>query len=78
VPAYLPVTRSAAFQTMQPNATYSSYIKSCAYDPKSVIAGVGSPTYDAATNDIMPAVNGQIAADNALQSLQQDLEDDLP
>jgi multiple sugar transport system substrate-binding protein len=78
VPAYLPVTKSAAFQTMQPNATYSSYVKSCAYDPKSVIAGVGSPTYDAATNDIMPAVNGQIAAANALQSLQQDLEDDLP
>jgi multiple sugar transport system substrate-binding protein len=78
VPAYLPVTDSTAFQTMQPNATYSSYIKNCAYDPSSVIAGVGSPTYDAANNDIMPAVNGQMAAGNALQSLSQDLEDDLP
>ena len=78
VPAYLPVTDSAAFQTMQPNATYSSYIKTCAYDPNSVIAGVASPTYDAASNDIMPAVNGQMAADTALQSMSQDLEDDLP
>ena len=35
-------------------------------------------TYDATTNDIMPAFTGQIAAASALQSLQQDLEDDLP
>ena len=78
VPAYLPVTDSAAFKTMQPNATYSSYTKTCVYDPRSTIAGVASPTYDAATNDIMPAVNGQIGTKQALQGLQQDLESDLP
>jgi multiple sugar transport system substrate-binding protein len=78
VPAYLPVTDSAAFKTMQPNAIYSSYTQTCIYDPRSVIAGVASPTYDAATNDIMPAVNGQMSTDGALQGLQSDLENDLP
>ena len=78
VPAYLPVTSSNTFKTMQPNATYSSYVKTCVYDPRSVIAGVASPTYDAITNDIMPAVNGQLGTKAALQHLKQDLEDALP
>lgn len=78
VPAYLPVTSSNAFKTMQPNATYSSYVKTCVYDPRSVIAGVASPTYEAVTNDVMPAVNGQMATKDALHHLKQDLEDALP
>lgn len=77
IPAYKPVTQSPAFQQMQPNATYSSLAKTAVFDPRSKIAGVASPMYDACTNFIQPAVNGQLAPDQAAQQFQAQLQADM-
>ncbi|HTI01267.1 MAG TPA: extracellular solute-binding protein [Acidisoma sp.] len=77
IPAYRPVTDSPAFQKMQPNATYASLAKTAVFDPRSKIAGVASPIYDACNNFIQPAINGQIAASAAIAQLKDELEGDL-
>lgn len=77
IPAFGPVRHSQAFKTMQPNATYASLLKTAHFEPVSTITGVASPTYDASTNFLVPAVNGQIPVDKALKQLQQQLQSDL-
>jgi multiple sugar transport system substrate-binding protein len=77
IPAYKPVTETPEYQKMQPNSTYSSLAKTAVFDPKSKIAGVASPVYDASTNFILPAVNGQMKAADALKQLQSELQGDL-
>ena len=77
IPAYKPVTDSAAFQNLQPNATYSTLAKTAVFDPESKIAGVGSPVYEATTNFIVPATNGQLAPADALQQFQDELQNAL-
>ena len=77
VPAFLPVTNSKAFKQMEPNATYSSFAQTCSYDPRSTITGVASPTYDAASNDLVPSINGQISAKRAVKLMQRDLDNDM-
>lgn len=77
IPAFKPVTESEAFKKMEPNATYSSLAKTAVFDPQSKIAGVASPVYDAATNFILPAVNGQMAAGDAIKQLRDELQSDL-
>ena len=47
IPAYLPVATSAEYKAMEPNATYAPLADNAAYDPRSTIAGVASPVYDA-------------------------------
>ena len=58
IPAYLPVATSAEYKAMEPNATYAPLADHAAYDPRSKIAGVASPVYDAADNIIAPAIHG--------------------
>lgn len=77
IPAFKPVTESEQFKTMQPNATYSSLAKTAVFDPKSKITGVASPAYDATTNYIVPAVNGQMKPDDAVKRMQEELQGDL-
>ncbi len=77
IPAYKPVTESAAFQTMKPNADYASLAKTATFDPKSVIAGVASPAYDAATNFLEPAVNGQMDPASAVEQMRDELQNAL-
>jgi multiple sugar transport system substrate-binding protein len=67
IPAYRPVTDSDAFQQLKPNADYAALAKTAVFDPKSVVAGVASPAYEAATNFMEPAVNGQLDAKSAVQ-----------
>jgi multiple sugar transport system substrate-binding protein len=62
---------------MEPNATYSSLAKTAVFDPKSKIAGVASPVYEAAANFIMPAINGQMAPADAIKQLKDELQNDL-
>ena len=47
IPAYLPVATSAEYKAMEPNALYAPLADHAAYDPRSKIAGVASPVYDA-------------------------------
>jgi multiple sugar transport system substrate-binding protein len=77
IPAFKPVTESDDFKKMQPNATYSTLAKTAVFDPQSKIAGVASPVYDAATNFILPAVNGQMAPADAIKQMQGELQNDL-
>ncbi len=77
IPAYRPVVDSPEYQAMEPNATYAEAGEHVVYDPDSPIAGVASPVYEAVTNFIVPAVNGQLPADQAVQMFAEELEAQL-
>jgi len=74
IPAYQPVTQSAEFKTMQPNATYSVLAETAVFDPSSKIAGVASPVYEAMQNYFVPAVNGQLDPAEAVASMKEELQ----
>jgi len=74
IPAYGPVRDSAEFKAMQPNATYSVLAETAAFDPVSKLAGVASPVYDAAGNYLMPAVNGELEVQQAMEEMRDDLQ----
>lgn len=73
IPAYLPVTESADYQAMEPNATYASLANNAAFDPRSTLTGVASPAYDAALNIIGPAIHGYFSPEEAIAQIQQEL-----
>lgn len=75
IPAYTPTRESEAFKTMQPNATYSVLADTAVFDPKSTLAGVASPVYDAVANYIAPAMNGEMTAQEAIDEMKADLQD---
>jgi multiple sugar transport system substrate-binding protein len=74
IPAYKPVADSATFKDMQPNATYASLAETAFYDPRSKIAGVASPVYDAAINIISPAIHGYMTPEEAAAQIKADLQ----
>jgi len=78
IPAYVPVRQSEEFKTMEPNATYSSLADTAVFDPKSTIAGVASPVYEATGNYLVPTVNGEMEAAEAIESFRDDLDSQLP
>ena len=43
---------------MQPQATYAPLTANGIFDPRSKLAGVGSPLFEAAGNAFTPALNG--------------------
>jgi len=73
IPAYKPVAESEEFKAMEPNATYSSLADNASFDPRSQIAGVASPTYDAAINIIAPAIHGYMSPEEAVQQIKDEL-----
>jgi multiple sugar transport system substrate-binding protein len=75
IPAYTPTRESEAFKTMQPNATYSILADTAVFDPKSTLAGVASPVYDAVANYISPAMNGELEPQAAIEEMKADLQD---
>ena len=46
IPAYAPVTASADYKAMEPNATYSSLTSNMIFDPKTPLAGIAGPIFD--------------------------------
>jgi multiple sugar transport system substrate-binding protein len=74
IPAYVPARDNDEFRNMQPNATYAKLADTAVYDPSSVLAGVASPIYDAAGNFLMPAVNGEMDAQSAMEGMRDDLQ----
>ena len=74
IPAYMPVATSAEYKAMEPNATYASLAEHAAYDPRSKIAGVASPVYDAAINIIAPATHGFMSPDDAVAQMKDALQ----
>jgi len=77
IPAYKPVTETAEYKAMQPNAVYSSLAKTAVFDPKSKIAGVASPVYAAVVNFVAPAFAGQLKPDDAVAQVRDQLEAEL-
>jgi multiple sugar transport system substrate-binding protein len=73
LPAYTPARENDEFRNMQPNATYSKLADTAVFDPSSVLAGVASPVYDAAGNFLMPAINGEMTAQEAMEGMRDDL-----
>jgi len=74
IPAYKPVATSAEFTAMKPNSNYAGLADRATYDPRSPVAGVASPTYDAAVNIIAPAIHGYMPAADAVEELRAELE----
>jgi multiple sugar transport system substrate-binding protein len=74
IPAYLPVATSAEYKAMEPNAFYAPLADNAAYDPRSTIAGVASPVYDAALNIIVPAVHGFMTPEEAVVQIKEQLQ----
>ena len=74
IPAFTPVTASDGFKKMQPNAVYSTLAVTAVFDPVSKLAGVASPIYDAAGNYLMPAINGDLEAADAMAQMRDDLQ----
>jgi multiple sugar transport system substrate-binding protein len=77
IPAYLPVVESDEYQQMEPNATYAVLGENAVFDPSSPVAGVASPIYDAVENLFVPAVNGMLPVEEALQMFEQEVESQL-
>lgn len=75
IPAYNPVTSSDDYKKMEPNATYAVLGDNAFFDPKSSLAGAaGSPIYDAVNQYFMPAINGQLSVEEAVDMFVEDLE----
>ncbi len=77
IPAYKPVTDSAAYQEMEPNASYAPLKEHAVFDPQTPVAGVASPIFDAVQNYIEPALNGQLDAKAALQMFTDDVQSQM-
>ena len=74
IPAYKPVTGSAEFKAMQPNATYVKLADTAVFDPVSPLAGVGGAIYEATQNFIVPALNGQLDPTEAIEQMREELK----
>lgn len=73
IPAYIPVTESAEYKAMQPQATYASLTANVIFDPSSSITGVASPVNEAMGNDFTEAVNGNEDGATAAQRFFDDV-----
>ncbi|WP_210339712.1 extracellular solute-binding protein [Ensifer sp. ENS07] len=74
IPAYKATVESGEYQKLQPNATYASLANNAAFDPRSPIAGVASPVYDAVDNLVAPAVHGQLSPADAVAEMKATLQ----
>jgi multiple sugar transport system substrate-binding protein len=74
LPAYNAARDNDEFKKMQPNAAYAKLADTAVFDPSSVLAGVASPVYDAAGNFLMPAINGEMESQAAMEGMRDDLK----
>jgi len=74
IPAFKAVAESDEFKKMEPNATYSALAETAVFDPEISIAGVAGPIYEATQNFIVPALNGQLDPEDALDMVRDELQ----
>jgi multiple sugar transport system substrate-binding protein len=75
IPAYLPVQESDAYKQMSPNNQYSAgAAKDVVFEPELQIFGVGSPSFTAVSNFLIPVINGQSPVDKGLNQFTGELE----
>ena len=73
IPAYGPVTQTAEYAAMQPNATYSSLTSNMIFDPKTPLAGVAGPIFDVMSTYFVPTLNGELDPVEAVTSIKEEL-----
>jgi multiple sugar transport system substrate-binding protein len=75
IPAYLPLQESDAYKQMSPNNQYSAgAAKDVVFDPELPIFGVGSPSFTAVSNFLIPVINGALPVDKGLTQFTSELE----
>jgi multiple sugar transport system substrate-binding protein len=75
IPAYGPVTQTAEYKAMQPNATYSVLTSNMIFDPKSPLAGIAGPMFDVMSNFFVPTLNGEMEPAKAVEEIKAGLDD---
>jgi multiple sugar transport system substrate-binding protein len=73
IPAYGPVTKSDDYKKMEPNATYSPLTANMIFDPKSPLAGVAGPIFNVMSNYFVPAQNGELDPNQAVEKITAEL-----
>jgi multiple sugar transport system substrate-binding protein len=73
IPAYKPVTESAEYKAMEPNAAYSPLTANMIYDPKSKLAGVAGPIFDVMATYFVPVLNAEKEPGPAVESIKEEL-----
>ena len=75
IPTYLPLQESDVYKQMSPNNQYSAAAaEHVVLDPALPIFGVGSPSFGAVSNFLVPAVNGQLPAEKGMEQFTAELE----
>ncbi len=75
IPAYKPVTETAEYKAMQPNATYSPLTAHMIFDPKTPLAGIAGPMFDVMSNYFVPTLNGEMEPAKAVEEIKAGLND---
>ncbi len=75
IPAYGPVTKSAEYAAMEPNATYSTLTANMIFDPKTSLAGVAGPIFDVMSTYFVPTLNGEMDPAEAVEEIKLELND---
>lgn len=75
IPAYEPVTSSAEYQAMEPNATYSTLTENMIFDPRSPLAGIAGPIFGVMSTYYVPTLNGEMAPAEAVEGIREELND---
>jgi multiple sugar transport system substrate-binding protein len=73
IPAYGPVTETAEYKAMEPNATYSPLTANMIFDPKSTLAGIAGPIFDVMSTYFVPTLNGEMDPAEAVESIKEEL-----
>jgi multiple sugar transport system substrate-binding protein len=75
IPAYLPLQESEEYKQLSPNNQYSAgAAKDVVFEPGLKIFGVGSPSFTAISNFLIPVINGQSPVDKGLAQFKGELE----
>ncbi len=75
IAAYLPLQESDAYKQLSPNNEYSAgAAKNVTFEPGLPIFGVGSPSFTAVSNFLVPVVNGQLPVDKGLTQFAGELQ----
>ncbi|MGF0539403.1 extracellular solute-binding protein [Agrobacterium sp. ES01] len=75
IPAYGPITNSAEYKAMEPNATYSSLTANMIFDPKTPLAGIAGPVFDVMSTYFVPTLNGEMDASEAVEEIKIGLDE---
>ncbi len=75
IPTYLPLQESEVYKEMSPNSQYSAgAAEQVVFDPPVAIFGVGTPSFGAVSNFLVPTVLGQMTVDNGISQFTAELE----